>query len=950
LLRGSLMPGSSMTDVSAGTGGNRRGGAMPMAPITDLLCDASTLAGRLREALRDEDWLNAYLFAAGLSQLVDDRLHPDPLRFHRAARYLRDRPSRPARLLCAVAAGLGAAVRADVTPAGRRLIRARQPLAELTLRLAGQVLMPQHAGEERPADLALLLDASLRGISLTADDLLRLPSCFHSFDQHPDDVRWLARAFRERYPQRDRPLCVVGVRTSGSYLAPLHAAALRADRQAPAGQLTYRPGRPFLRWERAALRTVVRADGLILLVDDPPGAGNALATAARALTRAGVPGSRIVLLLSLFGGRDELPEVLQNWATVVQPQDDWCVHRRLAVQPVRDALVGLLSPEMEVREAEPLGAPYTAGERGHLRARFAVRLADRRTGEEAHRTILVEGAGLGYLGRQGVAVAQAIPGYVPRVYGFADGLLYRDWLPPAADRAGAAAGPAPAEAAAGSAMAGMVAGYVDARRRALPAPSASVDGLSGRDPAWEVAAKILAGQYGRLSVLIRPLLLEPLVRRLLAHADPAVLDGKTDLRHWLPDPAAAGKMRKVDFYQRSFGHLDLACYDPVFDLAGAAADPPTHFFEEELRGAYERISGERIDGERWLLYRLAQLRRFGAAGDLIGYEVRRLSAAAVHDYLSGLYLRDLPPASGSLCAIDLDGVLECGRLGFPATSPTGMLALRALIAHGYRPVLATGRSVPEVRDRCRAFGLAGGVAEYGAAVYSEGEAADLRPLGAAALLDQIRKELSGHVSVEVDPSYRFAVRARTGSGPLPTGLIHEIPALSDPHVRIIHGVGQTDITLSRFDKGTGLAALAARLPGEPDCALAIGDTLPDVPLLARADLARAPRNARFGSGAADIRRTRGAYQAGLSEACAELLGHRPGRCSACHVPGFTPRTKAMLTILDLRASGLATILSRTATLGALAVSGSRLSYRTRADPAHDAEALHVLDRRVSPGR
>jgi hypothetical protein len=58
----------------------------------------------------------------------------------------------------------------------------------------------------------------------------------------------------------------------------------------------------------------------------------------------------------------------------------------------------------------------------------------------------------------------------------------------------------------------------------------------------------------------------------------------------------------------------------------------------------------------------------------------------------------------------------------------------------------------------------------------------------------------------------------------------------------------------------------------------------------------------------------------------------------------------MLTILDLRASGLATILSRTATLGALAVSGSRLSYRTRADPAHDAEALHVLDRRVSPGR
>ena len=39
------------------------------------------------------------------------------------------------------------------------------------------------------------------------------------------------------------------------------------------------------------------------------------------------------------------------------------------------------------------------------------------------------------------------------------------------------------------------------------------------------------------------------------------------------------------------------------------------------------------------------------------------------------------------------------------------------IMHGYQPVLATGRSLDEVRDRCTAYGLAGGVAEYGAFVY-----------------------------------------------------------------------------------------------------------------------------------------------------------------------------------------------------------------------------------------
>jgi hydroxymethylpyrimidine pyrophosphatase-like HAD family hydrolase len=686
----------------------------------------------------------------------------------------------------------------------------------------------------------------------------------------------------------------------------LHAAALRADGEPRVDVLTYRPGRPFLHSERAALRAIDRAGGMVLVVDDPPGSGTSLASAARALVRAGVAGSRIVFVLSLFGPVEDLPQVLREWSAVVQPWADWTVHRRLAAEPVRQALAGLAGPDLEVREARPLVAP-AAAERGHLRARFAVRLSDRRTGGEVTRDILVEGAGLGYLGRQSIAVAHALPDYVPHVHGFADGLLYRDWLPSAQNSAPE------------TPMAATVATYVDARRRALPAPTASVDGLSGRDPVWEVAAKVLAGQYGRLlSVPARPLLLEPIMRRMLTPEHPAVPDSKTDLRHWLPDPAAAGDLRKVDFYQRSFGHLDLACYDPVFDLAGAAADPPTPSFEAELRQAYERVSGEQVDGERWLLYRLAQLWRAGRAGDLARPDVLRRSTAAVHDYLAALYLRDLPPATGPLCAIDLDGVLECDQLGFSATSPTGMRALRALIAHGYRPVLATGRSAPEVRDRCLAFGLAGGVAEYGAAMYHDDEFVDLRPRDSGDVLDRIRKELSGIPGVRVDPQYRYAVRARSDSGPLPPGLIRDIPAFSDPDVRIIHGDDQTDITVAGIDKATGLAALATRLSAS-GWAFAVGDTRPDIPMLASATLARAPRNARFGDTGTGIRRTRRAYQAGLSEACADLLGHRPGQCPACRPQAFTSRTRTVLAILDLRTNGLASLPGGTAALAVSAL-------------------------------
>ena len=132
--------------------------------VTDLLCGAETLAERLRDALRDEQWLDAYLLAVGLGQMVDDRLHADPLLFHRAASYLGGKPSRQARLAAAAAGSAGklcAVVRAGSSPAARRLTRARQPLAELTSRLADQVLAPARTSD---ANLfTALLRASVSG-------------------------------------------------------------------------------------------------------------------------------------------------------------------------------------------------------------------------------------------------------------------------------------------------------------------------------------------------------------------------------------------------------------------------------------------------------------------------------------------------------------------------------------------------------------------------------------------------------------------------------------------------------------------------------------------------------------------------------------------------------------------------------------------------------------------
>jgi hypothetical protein len=71
--------------------------------------------------------------------------------------------------------------------------------------------------------------------------VLRLPACFRDFDQWPEDLARQVERLIERWADRNRPLLVTGVRTSGSYLAPLVAAALRARGRGDAHVLTLRP-------------------------------------------------------------------------------------------------------------------------------------------------------------------------------------------------------------------------------------------------------------------------------------------------------------------------------------------------------------------------------------------------------------------------------------------------------------------------------------------------------------------------------------------------------------------------------------------------------------------------------------------------------------------------------------------------------------------------------------
>src|SRR5262249_44926445 len=134
-------------------------------------------------------------------------------------------------------------------PSSRYCVRWQIEFAALLFDLAG-IAVAANPIPELGGTMARKIEAILAKTdhfpALLLNEVLRLPSCFRSFDQQPADLERLIERFAQRWPDRARPAIVIGLRTSGSYLAPLCAAFLRASGFEKVQTLTVRPGRKLL--------------------------------------------------------------------------------------------------------------------------------------------------------------------------------------------------------------------------------------------------------------------------------------------------------------------------------------------------------------------------------------------------------------------------------------------------------------------------------------------------------------------------------------------------------------------------------------------------------------------------------------------------------------------------------------------------------------------------------
>ena len=379
-------------------------------------------------------------------------------------------------------------------------------------------------------------------------------------------------------------------------------------------------------------------------------------------------------------------------------------------------------------------------------------------------------------------------------------------------------------------------------------------------------------------------------------------------------------MIKVTADHRAFASRELYCYDSPFDLAGAAAGSDDAL-ASRLRDAYTLAGGSRISDERWLLYTLVHFDALRRDSPDLVQDTRRRMSLALQRYMSSTIFADTrAPSDGPLCALDVDGVLETGELGFPALAPVAGFALRALARHGWRAVIVTGRSSEEVRSRCAAYPLAGGVAEYGAVVIdaTSGRMTTLVSDLQAADMGALRARVVGLSGVFVDTAFGSVVRAYRLDGDRRGGMSEaDIAAVTsgDARIEIVRGRSQTDLRPTGVDKAFGARALAAALGASSDRPLgfAVGDSASDLPMFALAERAYVPSNAAE-LRSASVRVTGAPYAAGFARAVATEIGHEPGGCAVCAPPSLSSDAALLLGALAPQGQGRLGKLRATAAL------------------------------------
>jgi hydroxymethylpyrimidine pyrophosphatase-like HAD family hydrolase len=892
---------------------------MPFRSFEDLLAKTQLLGGESiqgRAEWQKEEWmLNIYLLGCAAADIVDDFLTAGIQDWSKVEDYL----PWAGKIARTIRRASEVYCKTLKTWSDKRLAKWRRDWGVFLIELGGQMAsqnpLPAGYGEDLRKKWSFLLQ--MRFPANLKKMRMRIPAAYRSQDLAHHDVIALGEKYIQFFGTEKGDHLVVGLRTAGSYMAPLLCGFLKNAGLQDVNYITLRPKNFVHPWDEKQIRENTGKSGRFILVDEPVSTGKTILKGMELLGKFGVSRERIVILVPAHPANQEWPdETLRHMlgeATVIKLEpEEWFKEKLLDLRVIQNALL----PYFQERGFQTLEVSQNQetlkinqelrknpDKAFHVRLKKVVHanLKGKGGNPGSSVNILAKSVGWGWLGYHAALAAENLSEFVPPVYGVRNGMMYCQWVDSPTEAGG--------EPESQAGILNKVSDYIASRATKLRLEENPSHFISKyRESGLQAIAILLSEVFGpKVSKLKRGWVRKRL--ESMKCSVPALLDARMNQAEWV-----GGKedRRKVDFEHHGFSKTashNIA--DPAFDLAGAifefAIDGKRR---EDLLNNYIERTGDETIRQRLIYYQM--LCGSDAMGDALR-GINMVQHASDYPNLNRRYVRafntlvsDTAQYLSRFClgepvkewrtplfVMDIDDVLDKNIFGFPSTTANGVKALSLLRSHGICSIVNTARSLDEVRDYCGIYGFPGGIAEYGSVVWDGlGERMDNLVSGEAMdEIEKVRKALQEIPGVFLNPNYRFSIRAYTfgkmRTAPLPPATIGEIFARLEVHcLNAKASFIDTAITDKDVDKGKALLKLRAMKNVKEGRIGSVGDTESDFPMLSVAShgylvnnsTAELKRKARgFG-----IEVMNGAFQKGLLESVICFLHPRERKaCKKC---------------------------------------------------------------------
>lgn len=842
----------------------------PFLSFEQILQRLNALVGEDLQAKPDwckREWnINLYMLSAAAADLMDDYLVRGVFSFSKISDYV---PvlSKPVTLLREISL-FTSRLRGDLQDGKMR--KWRSAWSEWIIRVCEPLVRNQIPGiDEQKSfhhELAPLLNHAFPQKLLTKR--ARIPAAYRSQDLTHHDFIELGRKYSARHATDECQCIVIGLRTAGSFIAPLVCAHLKKVGGRQAFFLTLRPKSFITPWEAHEIRKYAQRHARFIIVDEPPSTGKSLVRCLEILHELGVHKKLISLAVPIHpAGQDWLDAALQyslgQSEIITLAPEEWHKQKLLSAKEFGAAILPYFQElgfnEIELAETECTqkinqALQQNIGKEFHVRLKKVYQVIPvNNSGRQQSLLVMGKSAGWGWLGYHAALTANRLAEFVPNVYGVKNGIMYMEWVEGAETTNGKPQGfPSRPN------VVTTLAAYISQRTNQLRLADNPTTFLNSyREGGLQSIAIILSQAFGtKLSKLKRGWVRNRLEK--LPCPVPCLLDSRMMKSEWINSPRG---LLKTDFEHHGFSKTaSHNIVDPAYDMASAMFEFKLSDREQDdLLKHYIRITKDETATARLFYYKL--LCGSEAMGDAIS-KLNKIEYESVYQELNQRFIRawnflvletmrhtagycegkPITTWRAPMFVMDIDDVLDKNIFGFPSTTEHGVRAISLLRANQICGVVNTARSLEEVRNYCQYYGFAGGIAEYGSALWDAGEqkVEALTSPPALAELAALREALSHVPGVFLNPSYSYSIRAysynRERTIPIPEATIGELfQRLNIQHLKPHRTYIDTAILDRDVDKGKALVKLKEWKKITRGNIAAVGDSEADLPMLKVAD-------------------------------------------------------------------------------------------------------------------